>query len=157
MWLTRRQGVLSCNFGARRSLGGLPRCPVIRRTSLSAARFLLLAGAWHGMGSTGCTVNRGLLTMMLYTSRLAPRRPAMIRLLTFTAAAVFSVAPIAITAAQPDQALPPPPGVAPAQYAAPTKSPAQSPVQSPTQAPAVAACAPQTVTCTVMVPQTTYK
>lgn len=48
-----------------------------------------------------------------------------------------------------DQPLPPPPGVA-AAGEAPSKS-AASPVQAPT------ACAPQTVTCTVMVPQVSYK
>lgn len=81
----------------------------------------------------------------------------MIKLLTIAVAVVFSITAMAAQAAQPDQALPPPPGVTPTQYAAPTKSPTQSPAQAPTQAPAAAACAPQTVTCTVMVPQTTYK
>src|SRR5690349_8981011 len=68
--------------------------------------------------------------------------------------------------------LPPPPAAAPltpapaavppAPAAAPTtiQSPSdlaggKSPVQSPVQAPA--ACGPQYVTCTVMVPQTTFK
>ena len=74
--------------------------------------------------------------------------------LTFISAAVVAAS---LIAAQPDQILPAPPGIAPAQgYAAPNKTPTQSPTQAPTQAPA-AVCAPQTVTCTVMVPQTTYK
>jgi YTV protein len=58
-------------------------------------------------------------------------------------------------AAQPDQTLPPPPGIqSPSDM--PAKTPPQTPTQAPVQAP-TAACGPQLVTCTVMVPQTTFK
>jgi len=68
--------------------------------------------------------------------------------------ALVTLSSISSLQAQSDQVLPPPPGTAVAQQpAAPSKSPVQSPMQVPVQAPA----APQTVTCTVMVPQVSYK
>src|SRR5690242_11249195 len=72
--------------------------------------------------------------------------------------ALVTLSSISSLQAQSDQVLPPPPGTAVAQQpAAPSKSPVQSPTQSPMQAPVQAPAAPQTVTCTVMVPQVSYK
>ncbi len=61
--------------------------------------------------------------------------------------------------AQPNQAPPGVPGTdkLPPPVPAPMQAPMQAPAQAPIQAPSVAACGPQTVTCTVMVPHTTYK
>src|SRR5262245_64296872 len=63
-----------------------------------------------------------------------------------------------VCGAQPGQALPPPPGAR--ADASPSDMPAapmptKSPLQAPIQAPPVKA--PQVVTCTVMVPQVSYK
>src|SRR5438045_1590033 len=71
--------------------------------------------------------------------------------LTLCCAGFLTASLAEVRAEQPDQVLPPPPGVAPAPAADKMAAP------SPAQAPAAAACGPQTVTCTVMVPQTTFK
>ena len=61
--------------------------------------------------------------------------------------------------AQGHQPLPPPPAAAPGSPSdMPGKSPIQAPAQAPVPAPLqTAACGPQVVTCTVMVPQMSYK
>jgi YTV len=75
--------------------------------------------------------------------------------------------PAANAAQPPGSGLPPPPGTtaSPSDLGA-SKSPLQSPLQASVQAPdkavqapvqAPAQCGPQYVTCTIMVPQTTYK
>src|SRR5438105_14892618 len=69
--------------------------------------------------------------------------------LALSCAVILSATLRASSAAQPDHVLPPPPGAAPTITSDKTQAP--SPVQAP------AAAAPQTVTCTVMVPQVTYK
>lgn len=78
--------------------------------------------------------------------------------IALVSAAILCTQSIAAETAQPDQALPPPPGMAPAQNpGAPSKMAADSAKQAPAQAPTQAPAAPQAVTCTVMVPQLSYK
>jgi hypothetical protein len=56
------------------------------------------------------------------------------------------------------QPIPPQPGgIRADNLPPPAAAPTKAPMKAPIQAPDVAACAPQTVTCTIMVPHTTYK
>jgi hypothetical protein len=74
------------------------------------------------------------------------------------AAALFALSGGFTAQAQSDQVLPPPPGTASVQQpVTPSKSPVQSPTQSPMQAAVQSPAVPQTVTCTVMMPQVSYK
>jgi len=79
--------------------------------------------------------------------------------LTLCGAAILT-ASLPVMGAQP---IPPQPGgtggdnLPPPQAPLKTPTPLKTPMQAPIQAPDVAACAPRTVTCTIMVPHTTYK